>query len=230
MKQIFAALFAVVLLAPVSASAVGVNYTAIVTSLDLSGPAVLNSEFAVDDVISGQFIYDDVTGEITRLSVTNGTSTWGYFDGGTNVNVAESSVIAQNHFFGGYGQGDPPGSGPSINGHDLATFIMFYDEHQNPLFNNGRDPILDPPTLPNQAQLLAMGADTPNDINLYGMFGAIDWRDLDHPNGINGSIARLRFDVTGVTAIQAVPLPAPLFLLVAGLAAIGFVGRRKAQA
>lgn len=228
LRKIFAVLFATLLFVPASAWAVGINYFGKITSIELDGPTVLDGEFAVDQEISGQLIFDDVTGAMSLLSFSDGTRTWAYINGGRSVRttfftIPEASSLDSNNFTASYGFVDPPGTGPTIDGYTFTEILLTYGESLNPIFNSGADPILDPPALPSLSDLIAMGASE----TAAGFTGAVDWRDLDHPNGINGSIARLRFDINSVTAISTVPLPAPLLLLSAGLIALFGVRRLK---
>lgn len=199
------------------AMALGINYTGNVTSLDVNGPTVLGGQFALNEQISGQLIFDDTTGEISRFSISNGISTWGYFDAGKNVIVQTISGGIFNEFLVDYNFTDPAGSGPILSGHELKGLQWIYDEFAFP----ASSPILSPPTLPNLAELVAMVDKSLTSSGNAFFTGAADWRDDAQ------SIARLRFNVTGITEIQAVPLPAPLLLLSAGLVALFGVPRMR---
>ena len=198
------------------ALAVGINYTGDVTSLDINGPTVLGGEFAVNQQISGQLIFDDTTGEISLFTISNGISTWGYFDAGKNVIVQTISGGIFNEFLVDYNFTDPAGSGPILAGHELLGLQWIYDEFAFPTTS----PILNPPTLPSLADLVAMVDKSLSSSNAF-FTGSADWRDD------NGSIARLRFKLTGITEIQAVPLPAPFLLLSAGLVALFGIPRLR---
>ena len=229
MRKILAVFVAALLLFPASAYAVGINYGGTITSIELDGPTVLDGEFAVDQEISGQLIFDDTTGAMSLLSFSDGTRTWAYVDGGRFVETQFFSIplapsLDSNDFSASYSFVNPPPTGPTINGHTFTTLLLTYGEFLDPVQNSGADPILSPPALPSLADLIAMAS---AETSRGGFKGALEFRDIDHPDGINGSIARMRFDINSVTAISPVPLPAPLLLLSAGLIALFGVPRLK---
>ena len=113
MRKILAVFVAALLLFPASAYAVGINYGGTITSIELDGPTVLDGEFAVDQEISGQLIFDDTTGAMSLLSFSDGTRTWAYVDGGRFAETKFFSIplapsLDSNDFSASYSFVNPP--------------------------------------------------------------------------------------------------------------------------
>lgn len=185
-----------------------------------------NKNLLATDQIQGTFTYD--TSEITPESMGSAPSTFTIlynYGGQTDQNVSFSFTIggytgapSNNPYFPGVVVGDdesaiPPAHGSDffkvqgytssndIGGVHIDSFSLVLEDTDGAVFSSGALPLVLPALASFESATITM--------NFAGASGTL---------GIN---------ITSLSLVSAVPLPAALPLFASGIAALGFLGRRR---